>query len=303
MNDGQRVYPVNYWFLHHSAGQDFANADDLTVQDWFSDIGKDRGYGGGSINSNHEHPSRPGRQTYAQAQFALREYTKDGNKYGYRLTDLMQRPWQNVAWAVGDWWYNQRSCSVEICGNFTNKTLPDKALMLLADFLRPVDEELGGALQVWLHQEVFATACPARIKEQRDRLVDMINRPAYWNGVLWPVVPQPVVSTKTETITEPILFAERLESDPTLPVGTRKIQTTGINGLMTKTYKVTYIDGRETARELQSSTVTIAPVTQVVLIGTYVEPTTDYGEENNTLLKQILAIVQEIIAKLTGVFK
>ena len=198
MNDLQRVYPVNYFFLHHSTGPDFVNAEDIEVQDWYSNTGKARAYSNGAVNSNHEHPSRPGQQTYAQAQFTLREYTKDGNKYGYRLTDLIARPWGNVAWAVGNWDYNVKSCSVEVCGNFLSKVLPDKALMCLADFLREIDNELvaggiPGGINVWLHQEVYATACPARIKEQRDTIVDMINNPAKWNSIVFPQAPPPVV--------------------------------------------------------------------------------------------------------------
>lgn len=211
MIDGQRVYPVTYFFLHHSTGNDFVNASDIEVQDWYSDTGKARGYSNGAINSNHEHPSRDGQQTYAMAQLTLREYTLDGNKYGWRLTDLMKNPWQNVAWAVGDWWYNQRSVSVEVCGNYLGKLLPDKALMCLADYLRPIDEELGGALQVWLHQEVFATACPARIAEQRNTIIDMINNPAAWEAKLWPAAPAPQPAPTPAPAPVPVETAEQKE--------------------------------------------------------------------------------------------
>lgn len=196
MVDGDRVYPVNFFFLHHSTGPEFANADDIEVQDWYSSVGKGRGYAGGALNPRHEHPSRPGQLTYAMAQFTLREYTKDGNKYGWRLTDLVKNPWQNVTWSVGDWSYNQKSCSVEVCGDYSNKVLPDKALMLIADYLRPIDQELGGQLSVWLHKEVFNTACPARIAEQRNTIIDMINNPDKWNKQLWPES-KPVEPPKT----------------------------------------------------------------------------------------------------------
>jgi hypothetical protein len=243
------------------------------VQDWYSDTGFGRGYGNGSINPNHEHPGRPGQKTYAMAQFTLREYTLDGNKYGWRLTDLIARPWQNVAWAVGDWWYNQRSCSVEICGNYLNKVLPEKALMCLADFLRPIDVELNGALQVWLHQEVFATACPARIKEQRDLLIDMINRPDYWNARLWPVAaPAPVVNTGFVHETHALPYKTTTKESATLPKGERKIEVVGVTGTRTIIYTVTTTDGKETSRVVKSDEVTKAPVDELILVGTYVAP-------------------------------
>lgn len=282
MNDGQRVYPVEYFFLHHSTGPDFVNASDLEVQNWYSDTGKARGYSNGTVNSNHEHPSKAGQQTYAQAQFTLRKYTKDGNKYGYRITDLIKRPWQNVAWAVGDWFYNQRSSSLEICGNFLNQILPEKALMCIADFLRPIDKELGGILKVWLHQEVFATACPARIKEQRMTIVDMINNPDKWNKKLWPptpVVPKPVITTKDVTETQPVAYKTTTKDSDILPKGERKIERAGVAGVRTIVQTITFTDGKETKRVVKSDTVTKAPIDESVLVGTYVAPPVDVPKD------------------------
>lgn len=304
MNDGDRIYPVNYWFIHHSTGPDFKNASDLEVQDWYSNIGKSRGYNDGKINPRHEHPSRPGQLTYAQAQFTLREYTLDGNKYGWRLTDLIARPWANVAWAVGNWWYNQRSCSVEVCGNYLNKILPDKALMLMADFLRPIDVELGGALQVWLHQEVYATACPARIAEQRAKVVDMINNPKKWNDLLWP--PAPVITTKDVTDTIAIPFDKTTIEDPTLPKGELRIQQVGQNGKRTTVTRITYSDGKEIKREVISDT-RIEPVAQITLLGTYVEPPIppvnpiepNPGEDARLWLRRVIDWILEKLTKFT----
>lgn len=196
MKDGQRKYPVNIFVLHHSAGPDFADTDDLTIQDWYSETGKARGYNNGALNPMHGHPGRPGQLSYAMAQFA--GAPDSSNKYNYRLIDLITDPWHNVTWSVGNWDINVVSCSIENCGNFLYKTLEDRQLMCIADYLRPIDQELGGTLQVLLHGEIFATACPGRLKEQRDTLVDMINRPDHWNAVLWPTAPQPVIAPTPE---------------------------------------------------------------------------------------------------------
>lgn len=310
MNDNQRVYPVDYFFLHHSTGPDFKNASDIEVQDWYSTIGKARGYSNGAVNSNHEHPSRPGQQTYAMAQFTLREYTLDGNKYGWRLTDLIARPWQNVAWAVGNWFYNQRGSSVEVCGNYINRTLPDKALMCLADFLREIDKELNGALKVWLHSEVFATQCPAGIASQRDRLVDMINDPAKWNAILWPPKPveppKPVITTKDETSTFKLPYGIITKNDDTLPLGERKITVQGVEGTRTIVTRVTYTDGKETSR-VQLSETTIDPVSERVSTGTYVKPT-DPGKDEEQDVKingimDLLRAIGEAFARFLDKFK
>lgn len=300
MVDGDRVYPVEYHFLHHSTGPKFKNASDIEVQDWYSNTGKARAYSNGAVNPRHEHPGRPGQLTYAQAQFALREYNLDGNKYGWRLTDLIKNPYANVAWAVGNWWYNQRSCSTEICGNYLNEVLPDKALMLLADYLRGIDSELvaagyAGGVQVWLHQEVYATACPGRIKEQRDKVVDMINNPAKWNAILWPTE-----TSKEETITQAIPFLKSEQKDNTLPKGETKISVAGVPGELKTTYKITYVNGVETKREKVSEVVTKQPVTQITLVGTYEKPSDDGFNENdrNTLLS-----IQKALEWLTNAFR
>lgn len=297
MNDSDRLYPVNNFFLHHSTGPDFVNADDITVQDWYSDTGKGRAYNNGAINPQHEHPSRPGQLSYAQAQFTLREYTKDGNKYGWRLSDLIQRPWQNVTWSVGNWDYNRKSCSVEICGNYLNKVLPDKALMLLADFLRPIDQELNGALQVWLHKEVYATACPARIAEQRDTIVDMINNPVKWNAILWPA---PVTIVKNEIKEEVIPSMVVTSDDATLPLGEQKVVQAGVDGKRVTVTAVTYVDGQETNRVMTSVKTTPA-INKLVHVGTYVKPTIDpvAGETANGWLTRLFKWVMELLSKFT----
>lgn len=275
MVDGDRIYPVLYGFLHHSMGSEFVNASDRQVRDWYSDIGKARGYNNGALNPRHEHPDKPGQLSYAMAQYTLREYTLDGNKYGWRLTDLIVKPLANVTWSVGNWWYNQRSFSVEICGNYLNKTLPDKALMLLADELfRPVDKELiaagySGGITAMLHQEVFATACPARIKEQRNTLIDMINNPEKWNNILWPPKPKPVVKVVENIVETVIPFKQTTAEDPTSEVD--RIVTAGVNGKRRIVYEVTYTDGKETSRKVKSD-VTQPAVDQVTTLGTYVKP-------------------------------
>lgn len=255
MVDGQRQYPVNIFVLHHSVGPQFANASDIEVQDWFSAVGRERGYQGGAINPRHEHPSRPGQLTYAMAQFA--GLPDSSSKYNYRLIDLIKNPWANVAWHAGNWDINLISCGLENCGSFSFMVLEERQLMCIADFLRPIDEELGGTLVVLLHQEVFATACPGRIKEQRDTLVDMINRPDHWNARLFPPTP-PAPATPIITSTPP--------------------RTS------------------EGATPASSSSPSPQPSPPPA-------PAPDFDQENNALLKTILALLTGLVEKIGRIFK
>jgi resuscitation-promoting factor RpfB len=84
--------------------------------------------------------------------------------------------------------------------------------------------------------------------------------------------PTPVITEKLVTDTVPVPFASTQVQSANLAKGTSSITTTGVNGVKTRTYTVTYTDGVETGRSLTSETVTTPPVTQVTTVGTYVAP-------------------------------
>jgi len=89
-----------------------------------------------------------------------------------------------------------------------------------------------------------------------------------------PPPPQPVITTKTITTTTAIPFNKISKMDDTLPQGQTKIEQEGVEGVRTQTYLVTYSDGVETKRELQSDSVTKSPVDEITGIGTKVpDPT------------------------------
>lgn len=278
MNDGQRIYPVDKFIIHHSMGPRFANASDIEVQDWHNSVGRNRGYAGVD-HSYHEHPSRPGVETFAQAQFA--GIPDSSNKYNYRIVTLIARPFENVAWHAGNWFVNQTSIGIENCGDFTGMLLEDRQLMCIADFYRPVDQELNGQTSVWGHQEVSgaSTACPARIMEQRDKLVEMINDPVKWNNIIWPVVPPkptPVITTKTETVNIVVPFEKKILED--VMSSETKVTTIGVNGNVKTTYTITLSDGVEVSRDIYSEVVTDA-IDEVTTIGTYKPPVYEENEQ------------------------
>jgi hypothetical protein len=80
--------------------------------------------------------------------------------------------------------------------------------------------------------------------------------------------PQPKVVTTTVTETEVIPFTSRTVEDSTLASGTRKVRTSGVNGVKTRTYQVTLTDGVQTGKQLLREEVTRQPVTEVILVGT-----------------------------------
>ena len=57
-------------------------------------------------------------------------------------------------------------------------------------------------------------------------------------------------------------------NDPTIPEGTQAVLTTGVDGELLRTADVVYVNGEEVLRSVLSETVTRAPVTEVIAIGT-----------------------------------
>jgi hypothetical protein len=85
--------------------------------------------------------------------------------------------------------------------------------------------------------------------------------------------PSPAVEKKRVTETQEIPFQTRNVNDSTLAQGTQKVRTNGVPGVKTITYEVTLTGGVETERKVVAETVTKAPVTQVVAVGTKKPPT------------------------------
>lgn len=79
----------------------------------------------------------------------------------------------------------------------------------------------------------------------------------------------PADGERTITETEPIKFKTRTIKDNWLAKGEREKRTGGVDGVRTKTYEVTVVDGRETKRKLVKSEVTRKPVAEVIAVGTF----------------------------------
>jgi hypothetical protein len=77
----------------------------------------------------------------------------------------------------------------------------------------------------------------------------------------------PIITTSTVTETRPIPYRTRLVRDPSLPRGSRRVETPGIAGEQTLRWLVTRTDGKETGRELIDTTITRQPQHQVIAFG------------------------------------
>jgi len=83
--------------------------------------------------------------------------------------------------------------------------------------------------------------------------------------------PTPVVTTSDEIVVEAIAFERTTAEDAALAKGQTRVSA-GQDGQRSLTYRVTRTDGVESGRELVSDVVTIAPVAEVTITGTYVAP-------------------------------
>jgi hypothetical protein len=79
---------------------------------------------------------------------------------------------------------------------------------------------------------------------------------------------QTVVTSRTVTERRAIRYSTRRVDDSSLAKGKERVRVQGRTGVRTRTYRVTFTDGRQTARTLVSNAVTRRPVTRVVAVGT-----------------------------------
>lgn len=82
----------------------------------------------------------------------------------------------------------------------------------------------------------------------------------------------PIVTTIEEVVTEAVPFERSTVDDPNLTAGVVQVTTVGVPGTRTITYRVTYRDGRESARTVVSDAITVVPITEMTSNGTYVAP-------------------------------
>lgn len=83
---------------------------------------------------------------------------------------------------------------------------------------------------------------------------------------------EPKVETKTETSTRITPYETVYVDSNTLEKGKTEVTTTGVDGIETITYEVTYTNGIETNRKALKTETTQSPVSEVIVRGTYAPP-------------------------------
>lgn len=195
MADSQRL-PVNYLVLHHAVTPLWQEKSRPELAKWFSDNGFKRGYSSNpSLWSGLINPYN-GERSYSQAHFAGQQVTtatpdatKEELAAGYRLVPLVNDVWGQICWHAGNWEINRKSIGIENLGDYRSYTLRDGDCAVLADFWRKQDRAFNGNTFIVGHKEVSQTGteCPARIMEQRDHIVELVNSdpppPESWSVV------------------------------------------------------------------------------------------------------------------------
>lgn len=346
--DPQRM-TVDHGVLHHAVTPLWEDRSKAWIAQWFSDNGYARAYGSNPANwSGLINPftgARSYTQTHAVGQRvtgATPDATDAERALGYRVFYIVANPTQVITWHAGDWTMNRRSIAIENLGDYRNYALRDGDMKAIADFYRPLDRAVGGNFAVVLHNEVYATACPARIAEGRNQIVEYINNPPQppkpqtptwngmqtprkmlakaggtnlveiktgavvksysagtpfdfvqasdWNGKTWlrtqssaernadtgfdinTLEELPTVEVKDVLQTEEVAYQITKSTDASLPVGQEKVTRKGVKGVRTIVYSVTYTNGVETSRIVKSDSITTPSVTELVSVGSYVEP-------------------------------
>ena len=77
-----------------------------------------------------------------------------------------------------------------------------------------------------------------------------------------------ITVTTTTVLAEAVPFDVVKQPNPDLPRGTKNILVAGVPGSSDRTYKITTVNGKQKSKELVSEVVLVAPVTQVVEVGT-----------------------------------
>lgn len=85
-------------------------------------------------------------------------------------------------------------------------------------------------------------------------------------------------------------YKTRKEETDTLYQGETKVQESGEKGEKRNTYKVTYVNGEETERELVSSEVVKEPTDRVILVGTKVKSTFKKTSSTPASYKKVIAM-------------
>lgn len=83
---------------------------------------------------------------------------------------------------------------------------------------------------------------------------------------------EPKITTKMVDEEQQIPFSSSTVESNSMPKGTSKVTTPGVNGKQIVSYEIIYKDGVEQSKTEKSARVIVQPVNRVTTVGTYVAP-------------------------------
>lgn len=205
----------------------------------------------------------------------------------------------DIAWHGGTAWANARTIGIELDPRARDEDY-DVAAELIADIRSAFND-----VPIYWHSYFTSTACPGRWNPER---LDKLSYTKYSHATDWgkggdinpkaPVPPPTPVPAPANAIDYYRLIIDgqqkaAYQSEANAYKGYIYYGRTG--KIMRATTDVT--------AELVAKYTEPSPTSGQPDSGKPVTEKHDYSEENNTLLKQILSIVQQILTKITGVFK
>lgn len=104
----------------------------------------------------------------------------------------------------------------------------------------------------------------------RAKLAQQDTKKSFDNDIVQVKDPAPVskIETKNEISSVAIPFEIINENDATLTTGTTRTKIDGSDGTKVLTYRITFTDGKESARTKVSEEITVQPVNKIVSVGT-----------------------------------
>jgi hypothetical protein len=166
--DSQRVLPIRRIILHHTV-----TAPNLSWRQ-LSEIGRTRIYLPEGVPHSEHFDPQTGEETFVSYHFLV--YQPGHNPDGEALVRRCLQD-NEIGWHAGNWPVNCESVAFSFVGDYRTTAPTEAQLQAVAQIARGYDRAVDGQLLVQLHHEVsqVATACPARVAEARDRLIELLN--------------------------------------------------------------------------------------------------------------------------------
>lgn len=131
-------------------------------------------------------------------------------------------------------------------------------------------KEAGIGLGLTTFVFMILTGVTAPLQAKQEATNDSATKAASIQNQPKEIKGAPVVITKEVTETEAIAYSKVSKDDSTLAKGKTTISQKGVDGVKTKTYLVTFTDGKESDKKLIKEEMTTAPTNEVTSVGTYV---------------------------------